>query len=597
MQKDKTAPKGPKAINNIDLKKIYSLIGSHRKEVIFLTFLSLLSSLFMVAAPYISKLFVDTAFIKKDIVRFINLSVISGAIFIFSTAVRIFTDVARNRITIKLKFRLSRIFIKKFFSLGLGSLRMKSVGEHVYRFSDTGGVSGFLLDQCPNIIADLIRAFVILCICLWLDLRLTLLLLALSPLYIANSIFFQKKILPIYERMWRQSAKLSKVVYEAFSRISIIKVFGLEKFMIGRYVKELVKSFRLTVSNFRWQVIGGITSTFLSKAVFGFIALYGGWLIIKDRLTLGGYTAVMIYLTQLGGLFMSFSHRFKSMAQTAVSLGRFFEIMETEPDIKEAPGAKSLTAPKGNIAFEGLSFGYERPKAVLKDVNLVLPASSLIGVVGPSGYGKTTFINLILRLYDPWQGKIKLDGLDLKAVKLDSLRKNIAVATQEPLLFDATIRDNIVFGLKDIDEKKLIEASRVSCVHEFAIKLPEGYDSLIGENAYRLSEGMKQRVALARAVLRNPPILILDEATSSVDFFTEEKIFLGLKKMRKGLTTIVISHRLFSVRDADRIYFLRDDGKIDEGVHRDLLAQSAPYKEFFRTQAESVGSNVKYRPR
>ncbi len=567
-----------------DLRKIFGLIGSYKKEILLLTFLGLLSSLFVLAAPYISKLFVDTAFINKDMARFLNLSFIGGAIFIFSTAVRTFANIARNRIMIKLRFGLSRRFIKKFYSFGLGSIRLRSVGENVYRFSDTETISSFLLEHCPNIIADLIKTAVILGICLWLNPRLTLLLVILSPLYILNSIFFQKRVLPVYERMWRQSAKLSKVVYEAFSRISIIKVFGMERFMITRYVKELVKNFRLMISNFRWGVINNLASTFLSKAVFGLIALYGGWLIIKDRLTLGGYTAVMIYLTQLGGLFMSFSYRFRVLAKAAVSLERFSELMEMEPDIKEAPGAKDLAAPKGSIAFERLSFGYEKPKMILKDINLVLPASSLIGVVGPSGCGKTTFINLMLRLYDPWQGRITLDGLDLKEVKLDSLRNNMAVAAQEPLLFDATIRENIVFGLKDIDEERLVGASKVSCVHDFVMKLPEGYDSLIGENAYRLSEGMKQRVALARAVLRNPSILILDEATSSVDFFTEEKIFSGLKRMRKGLTTIIISHRLFSIRDADRIYFLRDDGGIDEGAHKGLLTQSTPYREFFRTQ-------------
>ena len=191
----------------------------------------------------------------------------------------------------------------------------------------------------------------------------------------------------------------------------------------------------------------------------------------------------------------------------------------------------------------------------------------------------------MLRLYDPLSGEIILDGLDLRTIRLESLRKRISVATQEPLLFDAQIQKNISYGLRDVNQADIVEAAKISCVHDFIVQLPQGYDSLVGENACVLSQGFKQRIALARALVRDPDLLILDEATSSIDLVTEEKIFSNLRKKRKGLSTIVISHRLSSVRDADRIYFLRD-AEIEEGTHAQLLEKSPAYKNFFNNQID-----------
>jgi len=211
-----------------------------------------------------------------------------------------------------------------------------------------------------------------------------------------------------------------------------------------------------------------------------------------------------------------------------------------------------------------------------------------VAIVGASGSGKTTLINLILRLYQPCRGQILIDDKDLRLIALKSLREKIAIATQQPLLFDVSIQENISFGLKNISQYEIEEAAKIACVHDFIMQLPDGYDTMIGEDACRLSHGLKQRIALARAIARKPQLLILDEATSSVDSLTEENILSMLRQKRSGLSTIIISHRLFSIRNADRIFFLNPEGRFEEGNHQELFSKSVFYRDFFNNQIEEI---------
>jgi ABC-type multidrug transport system fused ATPase/permease subunit len=555
----------------------------YKKQILVLFFLGLFSSSLSLITPYLSKLFIDKAFIAKDFDKFFNLSILGAGIFIFAMLFKVSGDIVKNRIAVKLKLNLANRFIRKFYSLDLGFFQAKSVGENIYRISDTENVANFILEQCPNFLVDIFKLLIILGVSFLINVRMTVLLLVLSPLFILHSVYLQKKLRAIYEDIWKCSASISKKIYEAFSRILIIKVFGLESHQRHIYLRSWIKNTRWRIKSFRWTIITSLSSSFLSKAIYGAITLYGGWLIIKGKMTLGSYTAVMLYLAQLGGLLESLSNNFAYITQEAVSLNKFFEIMNAQPKIKSAPDAKTLQAIKGEIQFKGVRFGYNG-KPVINELNFKIPPASWIGIVGPSGCGKTTLVNLILRLYDPEEGRIYLDGLDLREINLSSLRDKIAIATQQAFLFDVSLKENISYGFKNIKPEEIVEAAKIACVHDFISQLSQGYDTFIGEDACCLSQGLKQRIAIARAILRNPCLLILDEATSSVDFLTEERIFRGLRQKRQGLSTIIVSHRLFSIKDAERIYLLRDDGKLEEGTHNQLLSESAVYREFFHNQ-------------
>jgi ATP-binding cassette subfamily B protein len=264
--------------------------------------------------------------------------------------------------------------------------------------------------------------------------------------------------------------------------------------------------------------------------------------------------------------------------------GRFVEIMRVEPDIMDKPGARPLQEVRGNIAYRDISFSYNHDITVLKHINLSIPAGSTTALVGPSGGGKTTLCHLLPRFYEIREGSITIDGQDIRDLTLESLRRNIGIVQQEVFLFAGTIRDNIAYGRIDAGDEEIRTAARRAEIHEDIMKMPEGYDTLVGERGIKLSGGQKQRVSIARIFLKNPPILILDEATSALDTATETKIQHALEELSRGRTTLIIAHRLSTIRGADRIVVIDDDGIRQQGRHEELLAQGGLYAELHAAQ-------------
>ncbi|MBN1492827.1 MAG: ABC transporter ATP-binding protein [Candidatus Omnitrophica bacterium] len=565
--------------------RILKVFYAYKRNIIILFLFGLVNSIFYLVGPLISKLFIDKAFLTKDIDTFLDISVVGVIVFLFSMFVGVMRDVIKNRISIKIRLNIADKYIKKLFSLDLEYFRSKSIGENIFRLSDTETLCNIILEQCPSFLIDVCKISIILVISLWIDLRMTIFFLIVCPLFIIPNIYLQNKLKPLYEEVWKHGAQLAHIIHEGFSKMLIVKAFGLESFQRRTYTKHLIKNIRWGIKSFRWSIINSVGSSILSKAIFGGVAFYGGMLIIDNKISIGSYTAVMLYLTQLGCLFKAMGDRFGYLIQEAVSFDKLFEVMDIEPQIKDSAGAKTLKSIHRDISFKNVSFGYQKDRPIFNELNLDVPGCSWVALVGPSGSGKTTLMNLLIRLYEPWAGEVLLDGLNLKDITLTSLRKRITIATQEPFLFDVSICENITYGLKGMSRKEIEAASSIASVHDYISQLPDGYDSFIGEDACRLSQGLKQRIALARAIVRAPDLLILDEATSAVDLHTEEKIFRALRDKRQGLNTIIISHRLFSVKDAERIYFL-NQGKIEVGTHAQLLSGSQVYRDFFRNQME-----------
>ncbi|MDD5120440.1 MAG: ABC transporter ATP-binding protein [Candidatus Omnitrophica bacterium] len=567
--------------------KTLKFIFSYRRQILILFLFSLISSSFPLVAPYISKLFIDKVFVDKDFSKFWNLSILGVGLFVLTMFVKGISDIVKNRIAIKLRFNLSNKFIKKLYSLDLGFFQSRSVGENIYRLSDTESIINFSTEQCPALLVDIIKLPIILGIAFLINLPMTVSLLILSPLFILQSVYLQKKLKPIYAQIWDYSSRLSKEVAEAFSRISVIKLLGLETYKKHSYLRSLIKNIRWKIKSFRWFVIGSLSASFLSQVVYGAITLYGGWLIINSRLTLGSYTAVMLYLTQLGGLLQSLGHRFEYITQDIVSIEKFVEVMENSPKIKDAPEAKSLSCIKGGIAFKGVWFGYQKENPVFEGVNFNIPPASWVSIAGPSGSGKSTLANLMLRLYEPWQGSVLFDGIDLKSIKLKSLWALVSIATQQPFLFDQSIGENIAYGLKNKGKNCIEEAAKAAAIHNIVIALPHGYDTRIGEDACFLSYGMKQKIAIARAIMRRPDILILDEAFASVDSLAEEEIISRLKKISDIKTVILVSHRLSTVLSADFTLFIKGPREIIMDSPGQLLKKEEGFRSLFAEQLQA----------
>jgi ATP-binding cassette subfamily B protein len=260
------------------------------------------------------------------------------------------------------------------------------------------------------------------------------------------------------------------------------------------------------------------------------------------------------------------------------------ELLETEPDVADAPNAKTITNIKGNISYKDVTFGYENKDKILKNLNLHINAGETVALVGPSGAGKTTLCSLLPRFYDVDEGAIQIDGIDIRDLTLESLRTHIGIVQQDVFLFDGTIRENIAYGDLNASEEAIWEAARRAQLEELILEYPEGLDTMIGERGVKLSGGQKQRLSIARMFLKNPPILILDEATSALDTETEAAIQLALSELSKGRTTLVIAHRLATIKDADRIVVVAEQGVLEEGTHEQLLQLEGTYSRLHRAQ-------------
>jgi len=318
----------------------------------------------------------------------------------------------------------------------------------------------------------------------------------------------------------------------------------------------------------------------IQKTILGLIIFYGGYQVIKGRMTLGSLSAISIYLSQLSGVQGMFAGFIQQISSGLVSCERLDKILDMRPELIEDAKARKIDFSNGTIEFKGVSFSYNQDKKILDNLNFSIEGGSCIALTGPSGCGKTTIANLILRLYEPSDGGIFIDGIDINNIKSESLYSQIGVVLQEPYLWNDTIENNIGYGREDASFEEIEDSARIACIDVFINSLSERDKTIIGENACKISEGQKQRIAIARAIVKRPKILILDEALSCVDAELEEKIIYNIRGFLSNSTIIIISHRISTIQKADLIYFLSGSDKMKIDSHRELLKRSIQYQNY-----------------
>ena len=537
--------------------------------------------------PYLTKLVIDKAYGNKDLKLFLILAVIGGSIFIFNGLINSLGGYLSQRINRCVHFDMTRDLFRHLQSLSLSFFKDKSTGEHIYRIgSDVGSVSSFVCNTIPQMIKLFPRLLFILVIVFYLNWKLALFVTILVPINYIHPYFFGKWLKEITRRMIEKSQNIFKGLQEVFSHIHLVKSLGKEDYEIKRFEENLSKRIDFEIKTARLSSISSFTSSILNKVISGIIALYGGYQVIKGTMTLGSLTAVMIYLAQLIGLITSIGGFYRTIVVNSVSRQRMAEILDTQPQIIDAPGAIDYCNLQGSVEFKNVSFGYKKDEFILKDINFLIEPTSKIALVGPSGCGKTTLLNLILRLYDVKDGFISIDGLDIKNIKLKTLKERIGIALQEPFLWNDTVASNILYGAEDAGKEEMIKAAKIAEAHNFIMNLLKQYDSIIGEMGCQISEGQKQRIAIARAVIKRPKILILDEAMSSLDSETEERIVDNIRREFKDATLITVSHRLSTVKKMDLVYFLEGPNRMKVGTHDNLLVRNQRYRELLASQIE-----------
>lgn len=454
--------------------------------------------------------------------------------------------------------------------------------------NDVSLVQSTVSDAFTAIMKDAFSIIALVFVVFYRDWKLATIALIILPFSAYPIIVFGKKLRRISIDTQRTMARLTSFLHETITGQRIVKAFSMEDYENRRFVMENHNLFKINLKRYKIRAMSHPVMEVLGGIAVSIIIWYGGREVISGASTPGNFFSFTAALLMLYEPIKRLNKENHNVQQGLAASQRVFEIIDREPEIVEKKDAIELNRVGGDIEFKDVFFKYE-DKIILRNFNLTIKQNEVIAVVGESGAGKTTLVNLIPRLYDVVSGSILVDNVDIRDVTLNSLRKNIALVTQDTILFNDSIKTNIAYGV-DPDMARVEEAARTAYAHDFIMKLAKGYDTMVGEKGARLSGGQKQRIAIARALYKNAPILILDEATSSLDTASELEVQKALENLVKGRTTIIIAHRLSTVMNADRIIVIDGGTIIQQGTHSQLLESDGAYKRLYDLQFRDKGS-------
>ena len=578
-----------RCVNKKDVfKKLFGLIEKKYYPVMLLCFgLMIGVSALSLVTPYLFRMLVDDIFKPANADYLLFAQLVGGMVAI--QVVIVTMSILQSRIAARLSNGISHDLRSKVFNkienLPMSFINSKKTGDLMHRVTnDTDRIRHFIQADMLHLLSQIFILISVLILIFSMNWKMAILILLPVPAMIVALRLFRKKIRGIYHIQWRLSAKADSILQDIISGIRIVKAFGKEDVEIKRYKKASRDFAERNIYNEKlWSIITPILHFILSLGSY-FIYIYGGSQVLAMQSTIGELSQFTAYANNIYGPLGYMVHLPKIIANTAAAAGRIFEILDEESTLMLAENPKVIGDVKGEIVLENVSFGYKSYLDVLKNISLHVAPGEMIGLCGHSGSGKSTLINLIMHFYDPENGNVYIDGVNIKDIDPKELREQMGAVLQETYLFSGTVRDNIVFSKPNATDEEVISAAKIANAHDFIIEFPDGYNTKIGERGQNLSGGEKQRIAIARAIIHNPKILILDEATSSLDTETEFLIQEALARLIKGRTTFAIAHRLSTLKNANRLLVM-EKGEIAEiGTHAELLEKKGIYYKLVKTQ-------------
>ena len=488
---------------------------------------------------------------------------------------------------------LRRALYQHIQRLSLAYHDQKRTGDLISRVtSDIDAIQSFITSALLGVLVNLLTLAGMIGVMFYLNWRFTLIALSIAPALFLLVYTLTRRIKKASREVRKKESEVVSVIEEVLSSMRVVKAFAREDYEQRRFEQESLESVETAL---RARALKAKLSPLVDVIVAagtGLVLWYGARLVLGGTLSAGALIVFFLYLGKLYKPMRELSKMTDTWSKAAVGFERVREVLEIENQVRDLPHARYAPRFKGKIEFEHVSFGYKDDLLTLHDMSFVIEPGQVAAFVGPTGAGKTTVISLISRFYDPRSGRVKIDGVDIRNFKQQSLRQQISFVLQETLLFHAPIWQNIAYGKPEATEQEIIRAAQLANAHEFIEKMPEGYNTLVGERGVTLSGGQRQRIAIARAIIRNTPLLILDEPTSGLDAASEELVFDALNHLMAGRTCIVIAHRLATIRQANVIFVVKDGRLIEQGNHEQLLSQGGLYSELYEIQFRKEGEEI-----
>jgi subfamily B ATP-binding cassette protein MsbA len=609
-QKPNVLESGPKATRSNQLEKLSMtrLIRPHWKALT-LAFVAVLGETFSdVLEPWPIKIVIDNILQYKklpgwlqglvsssfgnDKLAILNFAIAAVATIAVLGAISSYTEKClTTSVSQWVTHDLRRTLYNHIQRLSLAEHDHARTGDLISRVtSDIGAVQDFINSALLGMIVNSLTLVGMIGVMLYVNWRFTLIALSIAPVLFALVYSFTRRIKNASRKVRKKESELVSAVQEVLNSVRVVKAFAREDFEVSRFESRSLENVQTALEARSLKAkLAPIVDVMVSIGTC-LVLGYGARLALRGELSTGVLIVFLLYLGKMYKPMRELSKMTDTVSKAVVGYERIQEVLEIEARVKDSPRAKRAPRFKGKIEFEHVTFAYDDQPPVLKDLSFTIEAGRVAAIVGPSGTGKTTIISLIPRFYEQQSGKIKIDGTDICKCTLKSLREQISFVLQDTLLFRASIWDNIAYGKPDATPDQIIRAAKQANAHEFIEKMPEGYDTIVGERGATLSGGQRQRIAIARAVIRATPILILDEPTTGLDSTSEQAVLEALDRLMKGKTCIVVAHHLSSIRHADIVFVIKDSELVEQGTHDELMAADGIYSDLFKTQSsENAG--------